>query len=104
MNDFMTSAIIGNAFSGISQLLLLIGSIIILNKQKNTASFLILFGTIAMILVSFAVILAPFFLEGYAEKALGVQSKLSILGGLSRFIFALGLLLFSIRLIKKVKE
>ncbi|NMH89475.1 hypothetical protein [Flavivirga algicola] len=100
-NDFFNSAIIGTIFSGISHILLLIGSIIILNKQKTTASFLILLGAIFMILTSLIGILWPVLSQGNYEKVLEVQGIISIISGLSYFIFALGILLFAVQLIKK---
>ncbi len=100
-NDIIHNAIIGGVFLFISYLLLLIGSIIIFNKQKNKVSILLLLGIILMILFSSSSILVPFLLRNSIEKIVATQGILRILSSISQFIFAIGIFLFSLKLIKK---
>ena len=104
MNDYLNNVIIAGVFSSISHLLILIGVIIIISKQKNAGSLLMFFGQILILLVSITNIIWPILFKTGSEKVIQIQSIISILSGISYFIFALGLLLFSIRLIKKERK
>ena len=102
VDDVINSAFIGMFLSGLAQLLILIGCIIIVIKQRSLNSYILLMGIISMILVSVGGIIWPLLAskEG-PEKLIEVQGTLSILSGLAYLIFSFGVLLLATNLIGK---
>ncbi len=100
VNDYMISFTIGTILNSIAQLIVLIASIILINKVKKTATYLILFGAILKIIMAVVGIVFPF-LTKEPESMLNIQGIISILTGMSLLIFAIGFVLYSTQMIKQ---
>ena len=101
MEDFLPSYAVGAFLNGLTQLIILIGCIILILKQKNLANLLLLLGIILMFMLSIAGIIWPITVKGSPEDLLSIQGTLAVLRGIAYLIFGIGFLLLAINNLRK---
>ena len=101
-NNYMIYFTVGSIINGISQLMILIASIILVSKIAKPGTYLILIGAILKIITLILGFIIPIFSPG-SESLVNFQGINSILIGLSLFVFALGLILFTTQAVQKNK-
>ncbi|MDO5977286.1 hypothetical protein [Flavivirga spongiicola] len=99
-NEYMIYFSIGTVLNSIAHLTAIIASIIIVAKVKKTATYLMLLGSILKIIMVILSIVLPI-LTKTPESLLSLQGGISILTGLSLFVFALGFILYAAQLVKQ---
>ncbi|PWL38607.1 hypothetical protein DKG77_10130 [Flagellimonas aquimarina] len=94
--------IIGGLLHGISHLAVITACIIMLIKQKNSATILMLTASILTLLFSVgSIIWNRIAAYNGAESLVQATKIISILGAIPYILFALGLLLFAVRHLRK---
>ncbi len=100
-NDSLYFAV-GGLFYGLMQLIVLIACIILVLKQRNTATILMLIGQILSIVFSLGRYLWNFLAaQNGVDSVLQAQKIMSMIGPLPYGLFAIGLILFAMNQVKK---
>lgn len=102
MTDIQPFYILASLISGLVQLAMLIICIVLVFKNKNTATMLMLIGSILTILFYIANVVWPAIasLNG-AESVVKSVAILNVLGNISYVIFTIGFALFVIKHVQK---
>ncbi|MGX1929157.1 hypothetical protein [Flagellimonas sp. 2504JD4-2] len=96
------SYIIGSLLYGITNLLIIITCIVLVVKHKNIGTILMLIGSISILLFSiFNIVWTQVAARDGSESLVQATKLLSIIGPLPNTLFAIGLLLFAVRYVKK---
>ncbi|WP_136465572.1 hypothetical protein [Flagellimonas onchidii] len=102
MKNLQTYFVFGGILGGLGTLLFVIGCIVLVVKQKNTGSILMLVGAILSILLYFGNLLWSLIAAREGSEFLAKTSAIqNIVGQLPFIISAIGLLLFGIKYVKK---
>ncbi|MDC6363078.1 MULTISPECIES: hypothetical protein [Flavobacteriaceae] len=100
-NDSLYFAV-GGLFYGLIQLIVLIACIILVLKQRNTATILMLTGQILSIVFSLGGYLWNFLAaKNGVDSLLQANKIMSVVGPLPYGLFAIGLILFAMNQVKK---
>ncbi|WP_430966204.1 hypothetical protein [Spongiimicrobium sp. 2-473A-2-J] len=103
MSDLPIPYIIGYFVYGLGQLLVLIGCFILFFKQRSLASILMLLGSILSIILGIIGVVLPMVMArtGGPEAIVRSQGIISVVNGMVYIMFATGLILLAIKLVKK---
>ncbi len=102
MSDIEPLFIFGGILRGLAQLVMLIICIVLVYKKKNTATLLMLIGSILTILFYVANIAWPLISASSGTESLAKSvAILNVLGNIPYLVFILGFILFVIKHVKK---
>ncbi|AUP77861.1 hypothetical protein [Flavivirga eckloniae] len=99
-DNYMIYFSIGSIISGISLIITLIASIILVSKIAKPSTYLILFGAILKVITLLFGFFIPHISSG-SENLITFQAINSIFIGFSVLIFAIGLIMFSTQIIQE---
>lgn len=102
MENIQSYFVFGGILSGLGTLLFLIGCIVLVVKQKNTGTILMLIGAILSILLYFGNLLWSYIAAREGAEFLAKTSAIqNVVGQLPFIISSIGLLLFGVTYLKK---
>ncbi|MEL6918749.1 MAG: hypothetical protein AAFO99_13580 [Bacteroidota bacterium] len=102
MNDYNNFNYIGVILLGFAHFIMLIGSIILVIKQKSLGSFLILTGSTLVVITALGGFLWVLIAKHQGvESILQITAALNIFKGLSHTVLAIGVIIFARALGKK---
>lgn len=105
MENYEAYFMIGGGLSTLGKLILVLACGILLTKQKNLATILMFSGSVLSIVFSLVIMLGTTFsTQGGPESVVKVNALGSLLTPLPYILFAIGLLLFVAKQVKKQSQ
>lgn len=105
MENIETYFVVGGVLNVVGKLIIIAACIILVIKQKNSATILMLVGSVLSAVLSLAgIVWAAASAYKNPEAVLTANGAMSILKELPYILFALGLILYAIKYLKKYKE
>ncbi|MEW2922341.1 hypothetical protein AB1A65_12780 [Muricauda sp. ANG21] len=102
MENYEAYYMIGGGLNAIGKLIVVLATGILLSKQRNSGTLLMFLGSVLSIIFSVGtLLLTTFSAQNGAQSIVKVNALGSILNPLPYILFAIGLLLFAAKQVKK---
>ncbi|MFC4219949.1 hypothetical protein [Flagellimonas marina] len=102
MENYEAYYMIGGGLNAIGKLIVVLATGILLSKQRNSGTLLMFLGSVLSIIFSLGtLLLTTFSAQNGAQSIVKVNALGSILNPLPYILFAIGLLLFAAKQVKK---
>lgn len=93
---------LGSLLSTLAQLAVILGCIVLINKQKNSATILMLVASVLSFFFAIGNIIWSMITAQYGTESILTWSKIAaVLGPLPYVLFAIGLLLYAVNHVKR---